>query len=216
MCSLFPLCAANISATSWCLKGCSQQRRQWSGLSGSFVLTPLLFLTETFPSTQSESTHEMRKHAAKFIIIHEIFHYFFPFCGAQNSHMAYLRGKIYPQIVPFSQYCAALGYTTHAYVAIQVCKTGRAPQAHFPLHQAGSPRAVLREAPGWVLPSRGQDHIPTSCFPSWNTAQRSNSTADHFTISLQQPKGYPNPLHKYWKEFNGENITHKPFTLSSW
>lgn len=41
----------------------------------------------------------------------------------------------------------SFGYITHTYVAIQVCKTGRAPQAHFPLHQAGSPRAVVKESP---------------------------------------------------------------------
>lgn len=167
MCSLFPLCGANISATSWCPKGCSQQRGQWSGLPGPLHINFSIILTETIPSTQSESIYEIRWHVVKFIIITWNLSLFLSHLWGTKQSCGISKGEKNPQVVSFSQCYAALGSITHAYVTIQVYKTGRAPQAHPPLHQAGSPRAVVREAPSWVLPSRCQDHVPTSCFPSW-------------------------------------------------
>lgn len=140
MCSIFPLCAANISVNSWCPKGCSQQRGQWSGLSWPLHINSSIILTETIPSTQSESIYEMRWHVAKFITIPWNLSLFPSHLWGTEQSRGISKGKKNPQVFPFSQCYAALGYITHAYVAIQVCKTGRTPQAHLPLHQAGSPR----------------------------------------------------------------------------
>lgn len=122
-----------------------------------------------------------------------------------------------PQIVQFSQYYMDLGYVTHVYVEIQVCKMHRTLQAHFPLHQAGSPRAVLSAAPRLSAPTTRPG--PGSHFlfhPLILAAQCSISTADHFTISLSQSEGHPNffvPI--LGAVSNGKNISHKPSAISS-
>jgi len=78
-----------------------------------------------------------------------------------------------------------LGYVTHVYAEIQVCKSQRMPQAYFPLHQAGSPRAVLRAAPRLSVPTIRRGPGSHFLFPLLIlAAQCSIFTADHFFTSL--------------------------------